>query len=309
MQTVKRGMCMTNQPMKHAVHGAFEIARGLMITLRPRQWTKNLILFAGILFSNNLLHWQLLRSSVLGFVIFCFLSGSVYILNDIIDIEKDKAHHKKSKRPIASGQVKVGQALMFFVLLLIGSLTASFYISFYFGLIGLGYVLLVVLYSFGLKNVVILDIMAISSGFVLRAAAGAVLVGVRISPWLILCTLLLSMFLALHKRRSELRVFAGGAVPSRRVLEEYTPELIEDMLHIVTSSTLMAYSLYTFTGSHSIYMMGTIPFVIYGIFRYQYIAHTRDMGESPELVLLSDKPLIVNILLWVASCILILYFL
>ena len=298
---------MTDQSMKHRYHESFEIARGLMITLRPKQWTKNLILFAGVLFSNNLLHWQLLRLSMIGFILFCFLSGSVYILNDIVDVEKDKLHPKKSKRPIASGQVKAGQALMFFAFLLIGSLTASFWLSFYFGLIGLGYVLLVVLYSFKLKNIVILDIMAISLGFVLRAVAGSVLVGVRISPWLILCTLLLSMFLALHKRKSEMLIFVSGAGTSRKILEEYTPELINDMLHIVTSSTVMAYSLYTFTGSHSVYMMGTIPFVIYGIFRYQYIAHTKDMGENPELVLLSDKPLIIDIFLWVASCIVILY--
>lgn len=299
---------MIDQPMDNINQGSVKVLQGLIKTMRPKQWTKNLILFAAILFSNNLLNWQLLRTSIIGFVLFCFFSGSVYILNDIVDVEKDKVHPKKSKRPIASGQVKVNQAIIFFVVLLIGSLTASFWISTSFGLVGLSYVLLVSLYTFKLKNMVILDIMAISLGFVLRAIAGAVLVGVRISPWLLLCTILLSMFLALHKRKSEMQLFTNGTGTSRKILEEYTPELINDMLHIVTSSTVMAYSLYTFTGSHSIYMMGTIPFVIYGIFRYQYIAHTKDMGENPELVLLSDKPLIVDILLWVVSCVVILYF-
>ncbi|MEW9125110.1 MAG: decaprenyl-phosphate phosphoribosyltransferase, partial [Thermotaleaceae bacterium] len=177
-----------------------------------------------------------------------------------------------------------------------------------FAAVGLGYFILIILYSFYLKNVVILDVMTIAIGFVLRAVAGAVLIGVRISPWLLLCTILLSMFLALHKRKSEMELVANGNKVSRKILEEYTPELINDMLHIVTSSTVMAYSLYTFTTDHSIYMMGTIPFVIYGIFRYQYIVHTKDMGENPELILLKDRPLIVNILLWVVSCVVILYF-
>lgn len=302
---------MSDQPI--TMNKATEFLRtaaGLVKTMRPKQWTKNLILFAGVLFSNNLLNWSLLRLSITGFLLFCMFSGGVYIVNDIVDMEKDKMHPKKSKRPLASGQVGIKQAIIFLIILLLISIPVSFWISTVFGFIGLGYLVLVSFYSFKLKNIVILDIMTISIGFVLRAIAGAVLIDVRISPWLLLCTILLSMFLALHKRKSEMQLLMNGSgSSSRKILEEYTPELINDMLHIVTSSTVMAYSLYTFTGVHSMYMMGTIPFVIYGIFRYQYIAHTKDMAENPELVLLGDKPLIIDIVLWVVSCIVILYFL
>ncbi|MFZ5968851.1 MAG: decaprenyl-phosphate phosphoribosyltransferase [Bacillota bacterium] len=282
--------------------------KGLILSMRPKQWTKNLLIFAGILFSNNLFDTALFIRSLLGFLLFCLLSGSVYIINDIVDIEKDRLHPKKCKRPIPSGQVSVRQAVILTGLVFPITIYYAFYLSRIFGLIGFGYFLLVVVYSFILKNIVILDVMAIAAGFVMRAAAGAVLINVRISPWLLLCTILLSMFLALHKRKSEMLSVAKGQKQSRKILEDYTPELINDMLHIVTSSTVMAYSLYTFTSDHSIYMMGTIPFVIYGIFRYQYIVHTKDMGETPELVLLSDKPLIVNVLLWGVSCVGILYF-
>lgn len=299
---------MSEQPFIYANKGFLKTLNALIKTMRPKQWTKNLILFAGILFSNNLLNLELLAITIVGFILFCIFSGSVYIVNDLVDIKKDRAHPKKCTRPIASGELSRKSALVFLVLLLTSSLSIGFFISPLFALVGLGYIILVNLYSFKLKNIVILDIMTISMGFVLRAIAGAVLVEVKISPWLLLCTILLSMFLALHKRKAEMELhISGRKVSSRKILEEYTPELINDMLHIVTSSTVMAYSLYTFTGANSMYMMGTIPFVIYGIFRYQYIAHTKNMGENPELVLLSDKPLIVDILLWVVSCIVILY--
>ncbi|WZL73577.1 decaprenyl-phosphate phosphoribosyltransferase [Clostridiaceae bacterium 35-E11] len=289
--------------------GIASILWGLLKTMRPKQWTKNLILFAGILFSNNLFNPSLFGLSLAGFLLFCAFSGCVYIINDIVDMEKDRAHPKKKRRPLASGQVGVGQAVFFLFLVLSGALTLSYGIDPVFAGIGLAYFLLVTLYSFKLKNMVLLDIMAISIGFVLRAIGGTVLIDVAISPWLLLCTFLLSMFLALHKRKGEMKLVISGNKQSRKILEDYTPALLDDMLHIVTSSTVMAYSLYTFTAGHSIYMMGTIPFVIYGIFRYQYIVHKKDMGENPELVLLNDAPLIADILLWVLSCIGILYFL
>ncbi|KXG76227.1 decaprenyl-phosphate phosphoribosyltransferase [Thermotalea metallivorans] len=282
---------------------------GLIKTMRPKQWTKNLLLFAGLIFSNNLFNYRLILMTMAGFFLFCMFSGCVYIINDVIDLEKDRMHPKKSRRPIASGQVSVRSALLFFLLIFIVSSMAAFRLDALFGCLGLGYFILMLLYSFQLKHMVLLDVMTIAAGFVIRAVAGALLIGVKISPWLLLCTVLLSMFLALHKRKSEMKLVANGQKMTRKILEDYTPELIDDMLHIVTSSTVMAYSLYTFTSNHSIYMMGTIPFVIYGIFRYQYIVHTKDMGENPELILLNDKPLIIDILLWVISCIGILYFL
>lgn len=295
--------------MNHKGYAITKILWGLLKTMRPKQWTKNLILFAGVLFSNNLFNASLFGLSMAGFLLFCIFSGCVYIINDIVDIEKDRAHPKKRKRPLASGQVSVRQALFFLLLALPAALIVSYGIDPVFAGIGLAYFLLVTFYSFKLKNMVLLDIMTISIGFVLRAIGGTVLVDVAISPWLLLCTFLLSMFLALHKRKGEMKLVMDGNKQSRKILEDYTPGLLDDMLHIVTSSTVMAYSLYTFTAGHSIYMMGTIPFVIYGIFRYQYIVHKKDMGENPEVVLLSDVPLIVDILLWVISCVGILYFL
>lgn len=282
---------------------------GLIRSMRPKQWTKNLLLFAGIVFSHNLFDPRLLRLNVYGFLLFCIFSGSVYILNDIVDLEKDRIHPKKCKRPIASGLISRKEGIVFLILSFSAAFLLAYRIRPIFALIGLIYFLLVTFYSFYLKHIVIIDVMTISIGFVLRAIAGTVLIGVAISPWLLLCTFLLSMFLALQKRKGEQMLMAEEKEKSRKTLHEYTPALLDDMLHMVTSSTVMAYSLYTFTGSHSIYMMGTIPFVIYGIFRYQYIVRTKNMGETPELVLLTDKPLIINILLWVISCVVILYFL
>lgn len=300
---------MENLSAKLKDHPMINIIKALIKLMRPKQWTKNLLLFAGLLFSRNLLNINLLWLSLSGFFLFCMLSGSVYILNDIVDIEKDRKHPKKCKRPLPAGDLSVRQALLFIFILFSLTVLAAYRLNPLFAAVGIAYFILVTLYSFYLKNVVILDVMTIALGFVLRAVAGTVLIAVKISPWLLLCTILLSMFLALHKRKSELELVAHGNKGSRKILEDYTPELINDMLHIVTSSTVMAYSLYTFTGTHSVYMMGTIPFVIYGIFRYQYIAHTKNMGENPELVLLNDIPLIVNILLWIVSCIVILYWL
>ncbi|MCT4618983.1 MAG: decaprenyl-phosphate phosphoribosyltransferase [Marinisporobacter sp.] len=284
------------------------IVVGLLKTMRPKQWTKNLILFAGVLFSNNLFDTDLLKVSLIGFILFCIFSGNVYIVNDLVDKEKDQLHPKKCNRPIASGKVSITQAIIFLCVSLIFSFFLAYKLDYLFFIVGLFYSILVILYSFVLKHRVILDVMTISIGFVLRAVAGVVLIDVRISPWLLLCTFLLSLFLALHKRKSEVDLITKGNKKSRKILEEYTPELLNDMLHIVTSSTVMAYSLYTFSASKSMYMMVTIPFVVYGIFRYQYIVHRKGMGENPELVLLSDIPLIVDILLWSISCIFILYF-
>jgi 4-hydroxybenzoate polyprenyltransferase len=282
---------------------------GFIKSMRPKQWTKNFVLFAGILFSRRLFDGSLLILNIYGFLLFCIFSGSVYILNDIADLEKDQVHPKKRHRPIASGLISRKEAIVFLIISFLGALFLAYRVNPLFALIGLSYFLLVTFYSFYLKHIVLLDVMTISIGFVMRAIAGTVLIGVEISPWLLLCTFLLSMFLAIQKRKSEMMLMVEESEKSRRTLEEYTPDLINDMLHIVTSSTVMAYSLYTFTGGHSIYMMATIPFVIYGIFRYQYIIHTQGMGETPELVLLSDKPLIINICLWVISCVVILYLL
>ncbi|MCT4592731.1 MAG: decaprenyl-phosphate phosphoribosyltransferase [Anaeromicrobium sp.] len=279
------------------------IVVGLIKTMRPKQWTKNLLLFAGLLFSHNLTNTYKLKLTTVGFLLFCGISGSVYIINDILDVKKDRNHPKKRYRPIASGVVSTKTALGFLVLLLASTLYMSFKLDIHFFYVTSLYFLLITMYSFILKHVVILDVMTIALGFVLRAIGGVVIINAAMSPWLLLCTFLLALFLALNKRKAELEIKKN----SRKILEEYSIDLLKDMINIVTASTVMAYSLYSFTAYDHVYMMFTIPFVVYGIFRYQYIVHKKDLGETPEAILLTDKALIVNIILWIISCISILY--
>jgi 4-hydroxybenzoate polyprenyltransferase len=271
---------------------------------------KNLILFAGILFTLDRAHpfadW--LRVGA-GFLIFCLLSSAVYVFNDIADRETDRLHPTKRWRPIAAGQLAPRTAALAGVALLLGSLPASFAISRLFGLVATAYFLLTLAYSFRLKHVVILDVLILSAGFVLRAVAGAVAISVPISAWLLVCTTLAALLLGLAKRRAELTALQDDAGKHRPILDEYTPELLDQMITVVTSATLMAYALYTFNsptarGHH--YLMATIPFVIYGIFRYLYLVHRKGVGGSPTSELFEDKPLLLAIALWgLASAIII----
>jgi len=279
----------------------------LLLSMRPKQWIKNLLIFAGIIFSQKLFVQGYILKTLFAFAVFCLLSGSVYIINDLVDIEKDKAHPKKKNRPLASGQLSVSLAAVFVILSTAASLGGAFWIDFNFGLVSLAYFLLTLSYSFKLKNIVIIDVLAIALGFIFRAVAGAVVIAVDISPWLLVCTFLLALFLALTKRRHELALLEDNARSHRKILDEYEPEMLDQMISVVTSSTVMAYSLYTFTSGHSVYLMATIPFVIYGIFRYQYLVHRKDIGGSPETALLKDPPMVINIALWVIACSLILY--
>jgi 4-hydroxybenzoate polyprenyltransferase len=282
----------------------------LLRCLRPRQWVKNLILFAGILFTLDRAHpladW--LRVGT-GFLIFCLLSSAVYVFNDIADRETDRLHPTKRWRPIAAGDLTPRTAALAGVALALGSLAASFAISGLFGLAATAYFLLTLAYSFRLKHVVILDVLILSAGFVLRAVAGAVAISVEISSWLLVCTTLGALLLGLAKRRAELTALQDDAGKHRPILDEYTPELLDQMITIVTSATLMAYALYTFNsptarGHH--YLMATIPFVIYGIFRYLYLVHRKGVGGSPTSELFEDKPLLLAIALWgLASAIII----
>ncbi|MFZ5639503.1 MAG: decaprenyl-phosphate phosphoribosyltransferase [Bacillota bacterium] len=278
----------------------------LIKAMRPRQWTKNLVIFAGIIFSKNLLEPELLGRAAAAFGLFCLISGSVYIINDLVDLERDRVHPKKRHRPLAAGLLSVPAALTAVAFAGGGSLAAAFYLDNLFGLVAAGYFLLVLTYSLWLKNIVIIDVLTIGMGFILRAVAGAVVISVSISPWLLVCTYLLALFLALTKRRHE-RLMLEAAHTHRKILREYQPEMLEQMISVVTSSTVMAYSLYTFTAGHSRWLMATIPFVIYGIFRYQYLVHQKDIGGSPEMALLKDIPLLVNVALWVVASALILY--
>jgi 4-hydroxybenzoate polyprenyltransferase len=278
----------------------------LLTLLRPKQWAKNGLLFAGILFTLDRPHppedWARVAA---GFVLFCLLSSAGYIANDLVDREQDRLHPRKRLRPIASGDVSPTiAAFLAGALALVGAI-GSYAISPRFGLTATGYLLLTLAYSAWLKHIVIIDVLAIAAGFVARAVAGAVAVSVEISPWLLVCTTLGALFLGLAKRRAELETLQEDAGEHRPILNEYTPALLDQMITIVTSATLMAYALYTFNsptarGHRS--LMGTIPFVIYGIFRYLYLIHAKSGGGSPENTLFEDKPLLVTILLWGAAC-------
>lgn len=286
------------------------IARHLLTAMRPKQWTKNTLMFAGLVFALKLDEPMLVVASVYGFVLFCLVSSAVYLLNDLADIESDRAHPTKRFRPLAASLVRPAHAAGLAVVLFGLSLPLGFTINWQFGLVISTYAALNLAYNFGLKHVVILDVFAIAAGFVLRAIAGAVAVGVGISPWLYVVTLLGALFIALNKRRNELTLLEAGASSHRRILTEYSASLVDQMTMIVTASIVMSYSLYTFSAenlpqNHS--MMATIPFVLYGIFRYLYLIHMRDAGGSPEDVILRDRPLLVSVLAYGASVIIILY--
>ena len=284
----------------------------LFTSLRPEQWTKNLFVFAGLLFGGRLLDIESVALATAAFVIFCALSGSVYLFNDVADREGDRVHPLKSTRPIASGQLRVRTAVLMAGFLGVAAIEAATLIRPTLGLVAGAYLILLLIYSTLLKHVVIVDVLTIAAGFVLRAVAGAVAVAVPISQWLLVCTTLLALFLVLSKRRHELTLLAEDATDHRRILEEYTPYLLDQMVGVVTASTLVAYAIYA-TSNETAQRLGTdrlgltIPFVLYGIFRYLYLVHQRRGGGSPSALLLTDRPLLLCVALWVASVVLILY--
>jgi 4-hydroxybenzoate polyprenyltransferase len=293
----------------------------LLAAIRPRQClTKNLLVFGALVFARRpqpgyapitLLDFQAIGQALAAFVVFCLASGAVYILNDICDVEQDRAHPRKRLRPIAAGDLPVPLAWGFFVVLLVLMVGGAFLVRPALAAIATVYLLVNVGYSFGLKQQVILDVFIIASGFVLRAVAGAVAIAVAISPWLYVLIGLGALFLGFGKRRAEIMLLSETAGQHRRVLEEYSATLLEELIAIVTAATIMAYGLYTFSAenlpkNHA--MMLTIPFVLYGLFRYLYLVYRKNEGGSPEQVLLSDKPLLTCIVLWGLSCVVILYY-
>jgi 4-hydroxybenzoate polyprenyltransferase len=284
----------------------------LFISLRPEQWTKNLFVFAGLLFGMRLADPQAVIVAVATFAIFCALSGTVYLFNDVADRAIDQAHPLKRRRPIASGALTPRAALIAAAFLGVIALQGALLISAALALTAGAYLVLLLLYSAVLKHIVILDVLMIAAGFVLRAVAGAVAVEVPISPWLLVCTTLLALFLALSKRRHELTLLAEGAVGHRPILGEYSPYLLDQMIAVVTASTLMAYAFYT-ASPETAQKFGTdrltwtIPFVLYGIFRYLYLVHQKRGGGSPSAMLLTDRPLLACVALWAISIVLLLY--
>ena len=285
---------------------------GLILSLRPSQWTKNLFLFAGLIFGQRLLDRSAVVTSIAAFAVFCALSGVVYLINDVADRKADRQHPLKRNRPIASGEVSVGLALGTAAILALLSLGFAFWLRFEFGIVAAAYVALLSMYSGPLKHIVILDVLTIAIGFALRAAAGAVVLNIAIGHWLLIVTVLGALFLALSKRRHELVLLADGATSHRRILEEYSPYLLDQMISVVTASTLVAYAIYT-VSPDIIQKFGTdklgltLPFPLYGIFRYLYLVHQKDGGGSPSDMLLNDRPLLACVALWGVAVVLIIY--
>ena len=284
----------------------------LLRSLRPQQWTKNLFVFAGLLFSGRLLDRTAWAPAFVAFVIFCGLSGAVYLVNDVLDREADAQHPIKRHRPIASGALSPGLALATAVVLAAACIAGAAAVDVALTLTAVAYVVLLASYSAALKHYVILDVLTLSAGFVLRAVAGAVAIAVPISHWLLVCTTLLALFIGLSKRRHELTLLSDGAAGHRPILQEYSPYLLDQMISVVTAATLVAYSVYTISSETAVRLgsdrLGlTIPFVLYGIFRYLYLVHRRDGGGSPSELLLTDRPLLICVALWVAAVIVVIY--
>ena len=293
------------------------VALSLLKSLRPAQWTKNLIVFAGLLFGQRgtspaFLDPHAIGQAIAAFGIFCALSGVVYLINDVADREADRVHPLKRHRPIASGAVPPSLAIATAAALGIVALGGAWVLRPAFAVVAVAYVALQAAYSGPLKHVVIIDVLAIAIGFVLRAVAGAVAIDVPISHWLLILTVLLALFLALSKRRHELVLLADGATGHRPILEEYSPYLLDQMIAVVTASTLVSYVIYTVSPEtvqkfHTDYLGLTLVFPLYGIFRYLYLVHRKEGGGSPADMLLNDRPLLACVALWAVAVAAILY--
>jgi 4-hydroxybenzoate polyprenyltransferase len=283
----------------------------VLVSLRPRQWVKNLFVFAGLVFAQKLLT-PLVWPALAAFALFCALSGAVYLFNDVADRAQDRLHPHKRLRPVAAGTLGPRPALAIATGLFVGSLALGFVLSRGFGLVALAYAVLLVAYSAWLKHVVIVDVLVVAIGFVLRAVAGALAIGVAISGWLLICTILIALFLALGKRRHEYRSLTGNAAAHRPILAEYSEGFLDQMISVVTASTVTAYALYTMSAEtvgkfHTRLLPLTLPFVLYGIFRYLYLLYRRDLGGNPSDLLVSDRALLVDALLWMLATLAIIY--
>jgi 4-hydroxybenzoate polyprenyltransferase len=285
---------------------------GLIKTMRPKQWAKNGFVFVALIFDQQLTNWPAVMRTLVGFIIFCMISSTVYIINDLADLEADRQHPKKRSRPLASGQLSPRLAVLAAVVMLVLAIPTSFLLSPSFAIITLVYFLLNLVYSFWLKHVPLLDVFLLSGFYVLRVAAGVTLIEVsRFSPWLYVFTTFLALFLGIGKRRAELLLLADDANTHRRVLEGYTIPYLDQLIVLVSGGTIVTYSLYTFAApnmpvDHT--MMLTIPFVIYGIFRYLYLIQVKNTGGAPEEVLFTDRPLQAALVLWGITILIIFYF-
>jgi 4-hydroxybenzoate polyprenyltransferase len=272
--------------------------------LRPQQWIKNLFVYAPLIFSQNVLNQALVLRATLAFLAFCLISSAVYLLNDLRDIEEDRQHPLKAHRPLASGRLKRSTAVAALAIIAPAGFLVALLVNRSFVFIALAYFALQIAYTLWLKHVVILDIFVVASGFLLRVVAGGFAIRVYLSSWLLICTTLLALFLAMGKRRHEIVLMEGRAASHRPILKEYNIYLLDQMISVVTASTLLAYCLYTISeetvakfGTRN--LIFTVPFVLYGIFRYLYLIHQKAEGGTPESLIIRDKPLLVAIALWI----------
>jgi 4-hydroxybenzoate polyprenyltransferase len=305
-------MPTTTTPPPEAAASQRSNWRGLLKTMRPRQWVKSVIVYAALVFDGKLFVPEYFFKTTVVFLCFCLLSSAVYILNDLVDREKDRQHPRKRTRPLASGMLAPRFAMVAGALFGLFSIGAAFFISPLASVVLLAYLAQNIAYSFWLKNIVIIDVMVLSLGFLLRVLAGVVVVQVEnFSPWLYICVTLLALFLGFGKRRQEIVLLEGGAVQHRASLQEYNLPLLDQIITIITTSTLIAYTLYSFDAATSLAhdrMLVTVPFVFYFIARYLYLVHVKGLGGAPDELLLEDKPLLVNSALWALTVVVLIYF-
>jgi 4-hydroxybenzoate polyprenyltransferase len=295
-----------------SAQGSRPVLLNLLISLRPGQWTKNLFVFAALVFSQRLSDANAVVRAIIAFSVFCAMSAAVYLINDVLDREQDRRHPVKAHRPIASGALNPTVALTSAAVLGGAAIIVAWALGAHFVQLAAAYIVLLSAYSFTLKHIVILDVLTIAAGFTLRAAAGAAAIAVPISHWLLVCTTLLALFIALSKRRHELTLLSETATDHRPILGDYTPYLLDQMISVVTASTLIAYAFYTIspetTAKFGTDLLSlTIPFPLYGIFRYLYLVHRRDKGGSPAELVVNDRPLLACVGLWALSVVIIIY--
>ncbi len=290
--------------------GVGRVASGLLRSMRPKQWTKNIFVFAALVFDAKLLQPAPLIATIIGFIVLCMLSSAVYLVNDSADVQADRAHPKKRHRPIAAGDVSVPIAVAWAVVLVAAGLLIAFLTNTMFGLVALTYFIVATTYTFKVKHIVILDVLFLAAGFVLRVAAGIPLVEAeRFSPWLFTCMALLALLIGFGKRRAEL-VELDGRATTRAILSEYTVPLLDQIIAIVTGALIVAYTFYTFSAPQlpdNHLMMLTVPFVVYGLFRYLYLVHVKHEGGAPDELALRDRPLQAAFILWGLSAIVVIY--
>jgi 4-hydroxybenzoate polyprenyltransferase len=294
------------------MNNIFVKIKAILKLIRPYQWSKNVLVFGGLIFSGSLTHFHTLLISFLAFIIFCLISSAVYIINDILDLEKDKLHPLKKDRPLAAGIIKTPFAILLLILFLGISLTGAFLLDFEFALVIIAYFIINFFYSIGLKKIVILDVMMVSAGFLLRALAGCEVINVRPSPWLFLCSLVLALFISFGKRRNEMYILGEDASKHRLNLQEYSMYFLDMMMTICATATIVTYSLYTmasetvirFRTSNLIY---TTPFVMFGVFRYFFLVQQKNSGGDPTRLLVHDYPSIINVVLWIITVAFIIY--